>query len=66
MPVRRATSFENELSLAARLGHSIVIVSASPEVLGETGHPLAANGKELNVLFSHEQAQRMAVRLLAD
>jgi hypothetical protein len=64
--MRNATSLVNELTLAARFGHPIVLVAPGVLVLGETGAAIGANGSEMNVLFSAEQAGRMAQRLLAE
>lgn len=61
--IRRATTLVNELALAARFGHPIVLTLASVEFCGETGRAIGANGSDLNVLFTTEQAGRMYERL---
>lgn len=63
--IRPAGTIDHELGMAARWGWAIVLVAPSVEVEGETGVALGANGPELNVLFTPEQAGRIAQRLRA-
>jgi hypothetical protein len=62
--VRNATTLMNELALCARFGHGIVLVLPEVEFVGEQGQAVGANGPDLNVWFSTEQALRMYERLL--
>lgn len=62
--MRRATTLMNELALAARFGHGILLVLPTVEFAGETGQAIGAIGPELNVWFTVEQAERMYRRLL--
>lgn len=64
LPIRRATTLENELALGARFGYGIVLVLPSRDYLDETGTALGAIGSDLNVWFSAEQAGRMLERVM--
>lgn len=66
MPPRRATTLENELALAARFGHRIILTIPSVEFAGETGKAVGQVGPDLNVAFTNEQAGRMYERLLSN
>lgn len=63
LPIRKATTLENELALSARFGYGIVLVLPSLDYLDESGKALGAIGKDLNVWFSAEQAGRMLERV---
>lgn len=65
MSIHRATTLENELALAARFGHRIILTIPSIEFAGETGKAIGSVGPDLNVVFTHEQAGRMYERLTA-
>lgn len=65
LPPRVAGDLQHELEMAARWGWAIILVAPSVEVEGETGVPLGGVGQELNVLFTAEQAERIAMRLRA-
>lgn len=63
MPLRKATTLENELALAARFDYGILLVLPDVTYIGETGVAVGPVGDHLNVLFSGEQAGRMLGRL---
>ncbi len=61
--VHLATTFENELMLAARFGWRVVLVLDTVELLGERGVMVGTLGARLNVAFTPAQVRRMVKRM---